>query len=81
MKTITYLFMMIWCLYGVPKEEWCAMGEVRQDKLLDELAEDTMQELRCNEAEVTVIIEGRWAFIYGECVEGKYMAKAEGVIK
>jgi hypothetical protein len=78
MKAIVYLFMLMMCLYGVPKEEWNAMTDEQQDATLDMLLDETMQELGCDEAEATVDIEGKWAFIYVECDDSQYMACLQG---
>ncbi len=77
MKAILYLCMLVWCLYGVPWERWAVMTDVQQDELLDGLADSTMEELHCEEVEMSVYPEGKWVFIYGECIEGKYVALNE----
>lgn len=78
MRSAAYLFMLVMCLFGIPKEEWSAMNDAQQDAVLDTLLDETMQELGCDEAEVTVAIKGKWALIYGECVEGQSVACLKG---
>lgn len=74
MRAMGYMIVLIWCLYGIPAEQWHVMTDMQQEVALDDMADETMQVLHCDEAEMTVIVEGKWAFIYGECIEGKYIA-------
>lgn len=69
MKAIVYVWMLMFCLYGVPAEEWAAMSDAQQDAVLDELIQDTILELNCEEAEVSAFEEGKWTIIYGSCTD------------
>lgn len=74
MKAIVYLFMVMGCLYGIPKEEWALMDDAQRDAVLEDLGQDAIKELQCDEVEMFVDIEGKLVSIYGECIEGQYVA-------
>ncbi len=70
-----------WCLYGVPVEEWNAMNDAQQEAVMDNLADQTMQELGCSEVEVSEVDEpnSRWVLICGECIEEQNIATLKSI--